>query len=1110
MRKRTLLSTLFAVAAILGVLAAPVTPQQALQEAQSFVRQHQSASVPMKLASRAQRVQAAADMGYYYVFNIGADGGFVIVSGDDRTNPILGYSFEGTFNPDRVPANMQNWLDGYAEQMKVLDRMGDAQASQALAIPRRAVVVTRNSISPMITTKWDQAAPYWNECPEFMSIDENGDTIGDLAFAGCVATAMSQIMKFHNWPEQTTKAIPSYSFSIPNGDYTYSSVQMEELPVTTFDWAHMLDSYTGGEDQVYADAVAHLIYYAGAAVKTQYGLSGSGAYTDDIPRGFTEYFAYDSNTIQIKFRTDFTLNDWNELVYQELAAGRPMIYNGTAGSGGGHSFVCDGYEYGDYYHINWGWSGMGNGYFQLAVLNPHESGIGGSTSAEGYNMKQNVVIGIQPGEAGSDPGVNPVVDALTATGIATGFSGSLERDSQSQGFSIYKRKTFKINFADHVGTQKKYDVGLALYDTNMNFVQMVINRGVYATALTSALGSYENLGSNIEARDAVKFAAGLTGNYRMVPVYQLQGTTEWNPMLESDRYYLDVVITATTASFTAHPMLDLVATQWECEGGEKVGSPEQIHVTLHNNSVDRFFGNLYLWFGNQQLDEFSQYTTSIQAEVLAGQDAVVTFNVTPQNAGTQTLRITYDESGYQNVSGTGTVTVQQTQEQEMAMSVAIEAVNALDGVIYDNHVRFRADITNNGLGEYNKYVLAPLFLVHKDDNGNVTGGEMVTYKQSTLSLQPGETKSLFFDFENLGFDQTYSLNIYARNENDQLVNLVETGHSVYYDIRRGLVVWTSDDMGQGSPASGDIVIPDNAIAARLEGLDITSVRPNTNPNTLYLIGADEAVPAGLEQSNVVRGAQAGNIILKDGYPWFTPQSFTAAQVTYERVMQQSRRPGENTAWSTVVLPFAPTTITADGVDVALCGSDTDSEGQLWVDRFAYEDDGVPAFECVSAIEANVPYLIAAAPAIKGKVLRCQAGNVLIKADPIAYTSGENYLMAGTYLPLYEQAVYVGEEYDAAATLMRSSHVAPFRAYFKRIGGEVDDHGQILFPGQPVASELGDVNLDGFVDIADVNALINVILETVPADEYAGVKDINNDQEIDIEDVNMLINIILNN
>ena len=282
--------------------AGVVTAEQAQAEAASFAK-GRTVTAAVKMASKARRAPQASTA-YYYVFNIGNNEGFVIVSGDDRTNPILGYSDTGYFDEAKIPANMKSWLEGYAEQIKALDTMSDAQAARLMAAPRKASVPTRNSIAPMVTTKWNQAAPYWNKCPEFMSIDENGDTIGELAYTGCVATSMSQIMNYHKWPQQTTKVIPSYMFSIPNGDYTYSSVEMEELPVTTFDWEHMKDSYNGSEDAVYTDAVATLMYYAGAAVKSQYGISSTGAYTDDIPKGFTEYFAYDANTIAIKFRTD--------------------------------------------------------------------------------------------------------------------------------------------------------------------------------------------------------------------------------------------------------------------------------------------------------------------------------------------------------------------------------------------------------------------------------------------------------------------------------------------------------------------------------------------------------------------------------------------------------------------------------------------------------------------------------------------------------------------------------------------------------------------------------------------------------------------------------------
>ena len=128
-----------------------------------------------------------------------------------------------------------------------------------------------------------------------------------------------------------------------------------------------------------------------------------------------------------------------------------MIYNGTAGSGGGHSFICDGFEYGNYFHINWGWGGMGNGYFLLSILNPKDSGIGASTSSEGYNMKQNIIYNIIPG--GSTEPVEEEGPMLTVTAIS-GPDSPWARDKSSEPFKIFKSRIVKVSFSDHSGSGK--------------------------------------------------------------------------------------------------------------------------------------------------------------------------------------------------------------------------------------------------------------------------------------------------------------------------------------------------------------------------------------------------------------------------------------------------------------------------------------------------------------------------------------------------------------------------------------------------------------------------------------------------------------------------------
>ena len=1085
----------------MGLLAqaAPITQDQARKEASSFLLNKQISNRSLKPVALSNSMLKAGNQAAFYIFNVGNNQGFVIVSGDDRINPILGYSYDGHFDEAKAPVNMKNWLNDYAQQIALLDNY--ASIKGAIAAPRATSVVdTRNSIAPLITTKWDQATPYWNECPQFMNSDDEADGY-ELAYTGCVATSMSQLMNFYKYPEQTSQVIPAYSFTYSDGNYNYSTVQMPELPITTFDWAHMRDTYTGAEDEVYTSAVAHLMFYVGCALKSQYGVSATGAYTDDIPKAFG-IFGYGS---KLAYRNDYTQEVWDNMVYQELAAGRPMIYNGTAGSGGGHSFICDGYEYGNYFHINWGWGGMGNGYFQLAIMNPYASGIGGSSSAEGYNMKQNIVYNVIPG--GTPPHEDEEEPALTATGTS-GPSG-WDRDSQSQGFKIFKSKIVKVSYSDHSGSGKKFKTALALQNPADGTFEVLANSedNIYMQVTTSALGQTHRFGSGVTSTSSqvIYFGAGLTGTYRLIGVYQVEGTTEWKAMKETDRHYIEVNMSGTYCQASAHPTIDLQTTGWQFTGGEKVGIKEQVNVTVKNNSVDRFFGDLYLDFGGQQIDEYSQYTTVVQAEILPGEESVVTFNVTPASAGTKSVRLMrIDQYGDYITIGTGSVTIAQSEEaEELDLSVVIKAENSVpaddpssNDVIYDSHALFSATITNHSDGAYNKYVLAPLFIV---ENGK---GSMVTYKQSQISLAAGESKTLYFDFDNLAYGSTYAMNIYARNnvpdseDASHVDNIVKPGESVYYDIMPGIITWNAQGERNGYKPVENFQIADDAAAVSLEGLTLTSIVPNSNPNTIYLLDENQAVPAALSGKNLVMGNVAPSIALKDGYPYFTPQSFTAQAISYERTFTKARQNGVAENWSTIVLPFTPATCSA-------------SNG-LWIERFAQEEDGVVKFAEVQNIEANVPYIISIdkAAGLINTPITWSASNALLKAEPIAYTSGDQYLMAGTFVQQSLEDIY---NVNAAGSVAQWGNgiVAPFRAYFKEIAA-LDSHANIQLPGEAGQQQAvpGDVNGDGQVTSFDITALYNYILSGDMSDIVNG--DQNGDGSITSADITEVYSVLLNN
>ncbi len=567
------------------VAAAPVTPEKAHQTASHFMQQYRTgaalkATPAGKALKKTAQGQVVSNQASYYIFNTTGNNGYVIVSGDDRTVPILGYTDSGHFDPNNIPPNMQAWLEYYSDQINRLDEWGVTDA------PVKEPRPTRNSISPLITSHWDQAGPYWNHCPEFMDLDENGDTVGELAYTGCVATSMAQIMNYYKHPLACSQTIPSYVVTFYWHE-EYGAFDTDPLHPMMFDWDNMRDNYTGAETDAEKEAVAWLMLYAGCAAHMQYGLNASSTSDPYIPTALNDYFNYDAKLV---YRSDYEQNDWEDMIYQELAEGRPMIYNGRAGTGGGHSFVCDGYAYGDLFHINWGWGGLGDGYFVLSVLNPYAGGIGSTTSLEGYNIDQTAVIGIQPGYSGVPDEVD---HRLTVWNMYYTGTRSFER-SDDGSFKLTKRRYIKVTAEDHIDDGTKYLRGIALYDSDDNFIE-IIAQTYYGSSFLSITDSWPESQSSV----TYPFAKNLPdGTYKIVPVSSIPGSNVWDPMIESDRYYIEATINGNWITMADHPVMDLQATNFEFTGGEKVGLAEQCHVTVKNNSSDRYSGRLFLYVDN--------------------------------------------------------------------------------------------------------------------------------------------------------------------------------------------------------------------------------------------------------------------------------------------------------------------------------------------------------------------------------------------------------------------------------------------------------------------------------------------------------------------------------
>ena len=1105
--KKFLIFASVLLATLATATAAPVTPSQAQQAAKQFMQERRPGvivqSTPVSRTPRKMNGHATVTQPNYYIFNTTNNKGYVIVSGDDRTTSILGFTDSGSFDPNNIPANMRGWLENYDKQIQALDELG--VLGTGFSTPRP----TRNSISPLVTSHWDQGAPYWDHCPEFMDITEEGDTVGELAYTGCVATSMAQIMNYYKFPLSISQPIPSYLVTFYMNE-EYGVFETDMLEPMYFDWDNMKDRYTGAETQAEKDAVAWLMLYAGCAAHMQYGLNASSTSDPYIPTALNDYFNYDAKLV---YRSDYDQAQWEDMIYNELVEGRPMIYNGRAGTGGGHSFVCDGYAYGDYFHINWGWGGLGDGYFVLSVLNPYAGGIGATTSLEGYNIDQTAIIGIQPGYSGQPEEVD---HRLTVWNMYYTGTRSFERSDDGY-FKLNKRRYIKVTAEDHIDDGTKYLRGIALYDANDNFIE-IIAQTYYGTSFISITDSWPENQSSI----TYPFGKDLpNGDYKIVPVSSVQGSNDWKPMIESDRYYIQATINGNMITMTDHPIVNLEATNFEFTGGEKVGLAEQCHVTVKNNSADRYSGRLFLYVDNEQIDEYGEYTTVVEAEIPAGGTKVVTFNFTPKHAGNKSAHLsTFDSSWNSGIPGTGSVNIAGSTVYPMNLSVEINALNADENmVIYDSHIKFKVEVTNNNTeGEYNRYILAPLFIVDENNHGT-----MITYLSRNVLIPAGETQTFYFEFDNLAFGSRYALNIFGRNENEVTTNLVNPGESKYYTIDRGMVVWDGSGNRVGYKPYNGIRVPENAAAVSIEGLDLTSLIPNENPNTLYYIGNSEKyIPAGLEARNVIQNHVAQrDIILKHGYDFYAPYRFTAANISYERTFTRGRHAGQTGGWNTMVLPFAATSVTADGNAIDWMHSKTDAKG-LWICNFDKEEDSADEARLLAeymgnTLKANVPYFVAPYDGangtdMRGKTYVFSASNVTVKPNPSAITSGTYHMVNGEYAQKTVEDAYFLNNEGSFFVKAATGTVNAFEAYAANIKTSEATQFQIVLDENAEDGPdflLGDVNNDGKISITDVADLIDYL---AMGEEFVTINldaaDVNGDNKVSIADVADLIDLVL--
>ena len=627
MKRILLLLTLF-VAVWCTLAAKPITKEQALREAQQFMKGKTFVAPKTMKKARKAGVSTTDDTAFY-VFNAENNGGFVIVSGDDRTERILGYADQGQIDFNDMPENLKAWLDGYAEQIGALK---DGDVVQTM--PRK----TRAEVAPLITTQWNQRTPYNLQCPSYH---------GELSVTGCVATAMAQLMYYHKCPQTATPVIPAYT--------TESlGLSLDALPATSFQWSKMKDTYTNEETGEAAQAVAELMRYCGQAVKMNYTPTGSGAYDDDALYAYMNYFGF-SNSAQLLDRTYYSNAEWEDIIYQEISAHRPVFYLGTNHSAG-HAFICDGYDSDGLFHINWGWGGRSDGNFVLSVLNPYDKGIGGGTSEDGYTCGQGAIVALSP---------TTVEETIPGVAVLKGFypykGSSFSRASSEADFSF----NFEASLSSNIDCT--LDCGLALYKD-----------GTFVSLLAQFPNCNLTTGSSKWYEEQVQFGSGLEdGDYELLVVYSQPGANTWLTCYDPDKLSKLVTITGNTLKFTSGVQQNVIINHVTLDSGNdyKLGTPQTITLNITNQGYTHE-QSFYVWLAGQRVGRKSSYLDH-------GETNNLSIVFVPTMTGSVTLKVSTDNDCQDVIYSEGLTITSDTElaDGDMFVYPTVEGIDMLFKVI---------------------------------------------------------------------------------------------------------------------------------------------------------------------------------------------------------------------------------------------------------------------------------------------------------------------------------------------------------------------------------------------------------------------------------------------
>ena len=737
-------------------------------------------------------------------------------------------------------------------------------------------------------------------------------------------------------------------------------------------------------------------------------------------------------------------------------AGRKSSCDTRRTVGGGHSFICDGYDTDDYFHINWGWSGSSDGFFRLSVLQPWSQGIGGSSTLDGFSFSQNAIIGIQPPVSGNkDYCLSLEGQHLASSSTTSQTFTRNEGTDDFTGISIYYL-LYRYQYVNSV-----FDYALQLVDENGNVKQpeIIIQEG---KSMDFNKGYSETIGFTISADVA-------DGTYFIKVVSRPSGNEDWQECYDGDRYQLTAVISDDELTITV-PIAGVVLPTGATitVTSDKIQGHEQEVTASVTGGAKDYHGNLFLGvkLGN---DGANKAVMGKTVDIPAGKTVDVHFSFIPESAGNYYLSLYPGRDDDGNVSGKiiGTETQipiaasDATDDLDLTFAADVENLTS-DGKMYGNAMRATVTVTNNS-SEYS-YAGELACIVFKwttEDNQHWTGTS-VGYTLYPLVVEKGGSTIVNVVHDGLETGARYSARLkYKRGDSytdgfdfgiDGIGSLIATpGYSVGDAEGNKTLHAPSTNIDLSSEEASNACYVDLRDLGTLDGISIT-IGSNPNPNCLYLLADGAYIPSSLEDCNVVRGNTATRLTLKDGADFYSPISFTAEEATYTRTFTDAA--AGTSGWSSLFLPFTVTSITCEDLGtVNWFHSSTDENMNFWLRSFTADGENSVTFDYAQEIAANTPYIIAVpgedfgAWKMTGKAVTFSGTNVSIVPTGTSSASGDHYKFCGSSVGSSLKDVYMLNTKGSKFVKKTTSTLVPaFRGWFSPVSISSLSHTSLSIVG----------------------------------------------------------------